>query len=292
MSETAYLLGKRTVDDRALNRRVHDRFERALAAMDRPLDIIEVGAGPGTMPWRLAQWESFPSTVTYTLVDREPTHLETARERLPAWLADEGYVIDTAPADGDILAIRDGHSLTIRTNLTDAFSLETSADVVIASAFLDLVDLDEALAHFEEVLAPDGLLYAPITFDGLTGFVPEHEVDPRIEHLYHQHMRDRDQPGGPHAGRQLLGAIPDRGGEILAAGSSDWLLRPQRGSYPAEEKQVLDELLGTIHTAVSTYCPDELDPATLEEWYQHRRGQVEAGELTFLAHNLDLLARL
>lgn len=358
MADSTYLTAKRTVDARALNRRVFDRFvseltdfseaeersERGEGGRKRAVRILEVGAGTGTMVARLAEWNALPAHTVYRAVDRERTHVECARERVPEWLEAAGYDVEideqgddgNAPGEddrtGNALADRlwslhasNGETrLTVSFEVGDAFDVEDEVDTIIACAFLDLVDLPDAVRKLFDLLVEGGLLYAPITFDGVTGFVPTHPLDNRIERYYHRHMELRDQPGGPRAGRRLVESVPEAGGELLAAGGSDWLVRPVDGTYPHDERLVLSHLLSTITGAVSTMVAgefepisDELDPAdsnadettaepldvadsvfdvdpfdqeALDGWRSLRREQLEAGQLTFLAHNLDVLA--
>lgn len=174
----------------------------------------------------------------------------------------------------------------------------------MACAFFDLVDLPAGAVALFELLREGGLLYAPITFDGVTGFVPAHPLDEQIEHCYHRHMELRDQPGDPNAGRTLLESISEAGGELLATGGADWLVRPTDGVYPHDERLVLDSLLSTITESVAAVTSGEpgpefsanhagseaLDTGELEQWASLRREQLDSGQLLFLAHNLDVLA--
>ena len=69
-----YLAAKVTVDDRALNRPVWERLVAALPvseALGRPLQVLEVGAGIGTMVERLLAWLP-PRGLAYTALDALP----------------------------------------------------------------------------------------------------------------------------------------------------------------------------------------------------------------------------
>ena len=74
---TRYLASKRTVDDRALNRHVWQTLADAVAGelpRDRPLRVLEVGAGIGTMVDRCVEWGLFARSgfdVSYTAIDSE-----------------------------------------------------------------------------------------------------------------------------------------------------------------------------------------------------------------------------
>ena len=308
-----YLAAKRSVDERALNRRVRDRFLSELAdrhrgtdrgTVDDPVRIVEVGAGIGAMVHRLAQWGSLPSSVTYRGVDVDERCIAAARDRVPAWLAAEGYDVDRR--DGTVVARADGgpnrdeRRLAVSFEVADAFSIVDDADAVIAAAFLDLVDLERALGHLRDLLRDGGLLYAPITFDGGTTFGPAHPLDDRIERLYHHHMDEiREQPGSSTAGRELLESTSRAGAddasdaafEVLAAGSADWVIRPRNGGYPADERTVLAFVLETIADALVDYPPGTLEPAALEQWLETRRSQLADDRLGLVVHHLDVVAR-
>ncbi|RQG95995.1 class I SAM-dependent methyltransferase [Natrarchaeobius chitinivorans] len=337
-SMQSYLEAKRTVDDRALNRRVFEQFTAELAEIDEPVRVTEFGCGVGTMVSRLVEWECLPTRTRYHAIDRDPESVVAARKRLPDRLEAAGYRIVDGSDVPEAERREDGLETTVdarsrdrRIDLSlevaDALSTATgddgdrstgpepddarsrvsgsddarsrgtgTADAVIAAAFLDVVDLDRALDAASTRLEPGGLLYAPITFDGATGFAPPHPLDERIERLYHRHMDDvRDRDGGSTTGRQLLSALPANGFELLATGGSDWIVRPrsgESGGYPATEQVFLEAILETIDDALAAYPATVLDPSDRTTWVSTRRRQLEAAELSFVSHHLDVLARL
>ncbi|SDX89229.1 class I SAM-dependent methyltransferase [Halopenitus persicus] len=291
MSDPDYLTAKRTVDDRALNARVFDAFVTALreAAADGPVSVLDVGAGTGTMVVRLAERGVLPSRVTYRMVDRDPAHVAAARTHVPERLAAAGYRIE-ADEEG-IVATRDGDRLTVRFEAADAFAIDASADVCIAMAVLDLMDPSPALEGLTSHLVPGGVLYAPIVFDGGTGFLPAHPDDPAIERAYHRHMAEVRDGGGPRVGRRLPSTASDVGGEVVDVGGSTQVIRPRNGSYPAREDVVLSRLLETVTEAVREVPDGAVTPETIDEWLAVRRDQLDRARLSFVAHNLDVLVR-
>ncbi|MFT4910231.1 MAG: hypothetical protein ACI9TI_001401, partial [Natronomonas sp.] len=69
-----YLRAKRTVDDRALDRRLvgilRDRLAERADAGEGPIRVLEVGAGIGTMPARLLEWDVLPpGEIRYVALD-------------------------------------------------------------------------------------------------------------------------------------------------------------------------------------------------------------------------------
>lgn len=295
-----FLTAKRTVEDRALNQRVWDRFvadlaERAADGSD-PVRIVEIGSGTGSMIARLADWEALPPTVSYRAIDLDADTVDIARKQLPEWLRAAGYTVDEQC--DPIRAHRTDSDSTERTievllETGDGFAIDDTADAVIAAAVLDLVDLESAVEDLKGILAADGLLYAPVTFNGHTSLIPRDPLDNRIERLYHRHMDEvREQPGGSRAGQQLVDTLPAAGYTVLEAGGADWIVRPVDGVYPAAESTVIEHLLSTIDGALADYPADVIDPETRTAWVERRREQLARGELTLVAHHLDVLARL
>lgn len=168
-------------------------------------------------------------------------------------------------------------------------------DVIIAHAFLDLVDLPTVLPGLIGLLRPGGYLYLTHNFDGETIFEPPFEPDlqARLLQLYHASMDQRrvnGQPSGDsRTGRRLLSRLREAGLPVLAAGSSDWVLYPGEGGYTVEEQFFLETILNTI--ADSLAGSPQLDPADLQRWLSDRREQAAASRLVYIAHQLDILAQ-
>jgi SAM-dependent methyltransferase len=269
-ADPRYLDAKRTVDARARDRRVRDRL---LAELPAEPTVVEAGAGTGVTVDLLAEWGVDGGR--YRGVDRSPEVLATARERLRGaegvTETDEGFRVgerDVRFERGDALTALPG----------------ADADLLVAQAFLDLVPLSEAFDAAAAALAPGGLLYAPITFDGGTYFQPDHPDDEAITAAYHDHIDA--QPGrDARAGRHAIDALHRRPGTLLAVGASDWVVRPHSGEYPADERFFLETILGFVESAVG-------DHPAAAEWLRTRRAQLSAGELTYVAHQCDLLYRV
>ena len=284
-----YLAAKRTVDDRALDRRVLDRLTAELADRGggQDLRVLDVGAGIGTMLERLLERDVLPGSVEYTLVDSREANVETARERLPRWADEAGH--ETTDTDDGLRIEGDGRAVEIAFVVADAFEYAATGtwDLLVGQAFLDLFDAKSALDALLAALAPGGLYYFPITFDGDTVFEPPVGfIDDRIERAYHDHI---DDGGDSHAGRHLLA----RAGEIsdvLAAGSSDWVVHPSEGGYPADESFFLAYIIETVAGALEEV--DAIETESLADWTATRHRQRERGELVYIAHQLDVLGRV
>ncbi|NUM46455.1 MAG: methyltransferase domain-containing protein [Anaerolineales bacterium] len=315
-----YLAAKKPIDDRALNRHVWDTMTRALSSAypNAPLRLLEVGCGIGTMYERLLEWnltksahpersgDSFPSQniptptqsrdavpFAYTGIDSSPENISTAQKRFA--LPPAAHHASRIPP----------HFL-----LADLYALPPtiasgSFDLLLAHAVLDLLDLSRALPHLLSYLRPGGVFYFTLNFDGETIFQPEHPLDPLILALYHRTMDERltapptgdnDAPGDAtpsgdsRTGRHLFAHLKNAGADLLAVGSSDWVVFPSADGYPGDEAYFLHHILHFFEESLTGH--PELTEAQLSAWLALRRTQIEQGALIFLAHQLDFAGRV
>ena len=276
-SFTRYLAAKKSVDDRALNEHIWQTLAKALP--QKPLQILEIGAGIGTMIERTIERQLFGEDVSYTAIDAQTANINEARQRLR-----------TAP-----------ESFTIQLEAIDLFDFTAREqgkrrwDLLIAHAFLDLVDLAQTLPILFSLLKPGGHFYFTLNFDGGTIFQPliDPDIDPNIISLYHRTMDERiidgRSSGDSHTGRKLFSKMQLAGGEILAAGSSDWVVFAGKDGYPADETYFLHFIIHTMQQALEGH--PQLDRSLFAAWIAQRHAQIEAGTLVYIAHQLDFLGR-
>ena len=289
-----YLRAKRTVDDRALDRRTVELLAEGLAARaedtDGPLRILEIGAGIGTMLARLVEWDILPAgEIRYTAVDIGAENVETLPDYLREW-AEEGPLSVT---DNTPLSLV-GPDRRIEVEAVRAEAVGYAADVegydlLIGAALLDILER-EGLPRLLGALAPGGCYYFPITFDGATRFRPSHPADRTVEAHYHDHM-DAKPGGDSRAGDAVLTRLQRmEGARLSAAAGSDWVVRPVDGAYPGDEAYFLRHILDTVEEAVGEITDGEF--AVLDSWLARRREQLAAAELLYATHQLDFLGRV
>jgi len=294
-----YLAAKKSVDDRALNRNLLQRLADHLPATspDNPLHVLEVAAGIGTMLERLLEWQILDN-VTYTAIDLQPDYIAAAARRLPRWAKSRGFQVQ--PLTGSsFLFQRGSQRVTLKLETVDVFEFvrreqgQQQWDLLIAHAFLDLVNLPSLLPGLFALLKADGLAYFTINFDGETILLPA--IDPAQDNalieLYHRLMdepRIDGQPvGGSQTGRQLFRHITAAGAEIIDAGSSDWVVFPGPDGYPHQEAFFLHCIIDTIAAALHQNIAADIQP-----WLARRHAQIERHELVYIAHQLDFLGRI
>ena len=276
-----YLEAKRTVDDRALNVRVWDRLRTELLVFqeDRtsPLNVLEIGGGVGTMVERL-RYAAMLGPCEYTLLDSDPEMIDAAEIRLTR-----------------------SPEMDIHFEIADAFEYladpgqQGSRDLIVANAVLDLTDLNQSLPVLMNALKPGGLLYSSINYDGMTTFAPaiDEWLDTQIERLYNRSMNKRrsdgTEPIGSRCGRELIPALREFGAQVLEAGSSDWVVFADHNGYHADEEYFLRHILGFVEDELVGHV--ELDRESFASWLAKRYFQVRTGELVYIAHQIDVLAR-
>lgn len=302
-----YLEAKRTVDERALDGRVRRALLDALPERPR---VFEAGCGTGATVPRLLEWGIEPDR--YVGVDRDAGVVAFARDVRPAELRRRGYdVAETtgaagraAETDPTAMGFRLGDA-TFEFRVGDALEAAGdhagTVDLLVAQAFADLVPLADLLAAVEHALAPGGLAYLPITFDGGTVFQPDHPADDAVVAAYHDHI-DATAGRDSRAGRHLAARLQDGTGTLLAMGASDWVVRPRvearstavegesegDSRYPADEAHFLATILNFVEAALEER-DESIDGA--DGWLATRRRQLRDGELLYVAHQYDLLYR-
>ena len=294
-----YLAAKKSIDDRSLNLRVWDSLARALPST-RPMDVLELGAGIGSMVQRVIE-RGLLTDCRYRAVDLEAGNVGEALRRLPAWALERGLSVEEM-GEGGLRFLGAGTSMDLSfeaANVVDVLKkpdIRGAYDLVIAQAFLDLVDLDNVLPLIGASLKPGGLIYLCINFDGGTIFAPiiDGELDARIEALYHRTMDERvdngKASGDSRTGRRLFSGLRRIGAQVLDAGPSDWVVYPGVDGYSGDDDIFLHAIIDTVQRALQS--SQELSRETLDEWSRARHSQVEARELVYIAHQLDVLARV
>jgi SAM-dependent methyltransferase len=295
---TRYLAAKRSVDDRALNRHVWRSLVSALPAAAPPR-VVEVGTGIGTMVERIVEW-GLLTTGQVTAIDAEAVNIAAAERRLAAWAAGRALAVAT-PAAGRLLLGDPARPLALELEAIDLFAFidrergRRAWDLLIAHAFLDLMDIPATLAGLVTLVEPGGLLYLTVNFDG--GTILQPEIDPAfddlIEAFYHRTMDERITAGRPsgdsRSGRHLFGHLRAAGLEVLDAGSSDWVVFAGSAGYPADEAYFLHFIVETMRGALAGQ--PALPADRFADWITRRHAQIEQGELVYIAHQLDFLAR-
>ncbi|KAB7514131.1 SAM-dependent methyltransferase [Halosegnis rubeus] len=253
-----YLTAKHSVDERARNDRVRRRLLAELPATPR---VVEWGPGVGLSVPTLTEWTSLDS---YHGVETDPRLAAFARSLVSR-----------------LFARREAELSEMQFTVGDALATETEpCDLLYAQSFFDLVSTAGALDAVEERVAAGGVAYAPLTFDGKTTFLPRHHDDETVLGAFHDTIDATD--GQSRAATTLIDALGERDATVLAVGSSDWMVRPHAGEYPADERYFLSSILDIIEDALGEHAAG---------WLAARRAQLAEDRLTYVANNHDVVWR-
>lgn len=299
-SSEKYLASKKAVDDESLNREVWNALDKRLKSMksDGAFQILEIGAGIGSMIERAVEWNLLPSETSYTAVEIDEGKVETGKKKLQNFAEERDYCVKQNK--DDIILKKSSKRFTINFKKADAFEVVDENpkryNLLIAHAFLDLVDLDKALPKLLSALEEDGLFYFPITFDGVTTFRPhlDNSLESKIERVYHGDMDNKNQKGimggSSITGRRLMEELLSFNYEIIRAGSSDWIVYPGKGGYGDDLAYFLHHIVHLVMKCVER--SEETLAGEVQNWAEIRHRQIENEELIYIAHQLDILGKV
>ena len=298
-----FLCAKRTVDDRAFNRGVLDAVRREVhpGTREKPTRVLELGAGAGSMIARFVDL-GLVSYAMYTAIDSEPGLIASMHQGLADWARERGHRFSGSDSgvllEGGSPHAPDGFRVVVRPVRADVVSDELTGgpwDLLVAHAFLDLVDVRLLLPKMWGQLSEEATFLFTINYDGETVLLPsiDAELEQRLFALYNLSMDRRTIDGRPsgdsRAGRSLFSHLSASGARVLAAGASDWVVHPIDGAYPADEDVFLRHILNTIDLELRDH--PELDRERFRGWVAARHRQIDQGELVLISRNLDFFGK-
>ena len=306
----AYLDAKFAVDSASLNAALYERFCALLLEHPDPR-ILDLGTGSGAMLRRILKLP-LRGEVELSGLDQEVETLDVGWNRLQQALAEGGYEVQQLlsaaagkPSRPQLRARKRGISVRIemiRGDLLEDRAIRRlgSYDCVTAHAVMDLLPLKPALQVIGSLLAPEGVFYATLNYDGQTVLLPEYEktgVERWLIQNYNRAMERRRKrgrkTGGAWSGRRLYQALVDLNFRILGVGSSDWNLFPASGCYTGDQQLFLGALLSMIAREGLEAAAGSrgIGRRSVLDWHRDRLQDVARGRLCLIVHQLDVLAR-
>ena len=254
---TAYWLALREPADREARHAGLGRQLRAFLDKRPRLRIVDLGAGTGANLRYLAPRLARPQH--WVLVERDASLLAQV-EPLPR--------VTITPLLHDLASELDGIGLQ-------------SADLVTASALLDLVSKPWLEALVAACHGTRALLYFALTVDGRISWSPEDTEDETVLAAFRRHQKG-DKGFGPALGpdaAQVAERLLQRAGYRVRAARSDWLLGTEQGA--------LQEALLDGQAIASEEAAPELD---VSGWHNRRMALIAKGHSQVRIGHRDLLA--
>lgn len=294
-----FLAAKYELDERSLNPIVRNVFEAALRSLVS-VRILDLGCGSGSTLRRILRADS-TANVDITAVDRDSSLLDIARATVIEDLEKRDFDIsfDISKNIGRIVAERHRQKITIQLQQADLRDFQPDQpgryDAVIAHALMDLLPASLMAKRIYHWLAPAGLFYASLNYDGGTTLFPQYAdltLEAAIMASYDQSMDrhlNNNPCGGAQSGRRLHTALMAAGYDVLAYGSSDWNITPYFGSYRDQDRLCLAALLDMIHDEAQRSGLFQV--SDIDAWYRHRLGQLQAASLGLIIHQIDMVGQ-
>jgi hypothetical protein len=231
-----------------------------------PLQVHDLGGGSGALGRWLAPRLAGPQR--WVVHDRDPALLALALADPPG-----------PAADGAPVSVQVSQSDITRLTADDL----AGADLVVASALLDLLTVDELAGMLDVCASLRCAVLLALSVDGQVALSPADPLDGRIAGAFNDHQR-RATPAGRLLGPDAVGAAVAQLGatntEVLAR-HSPWRLNGTQADLASAW------LRGWVGAAV------EQAPALAAEagpYLDRRLAQAAAGELAVTVDHVDLLA--
>jgi SAM-dependent methyltransferase len=238
---TEWLDLREAADARARNSDVANAVAARFTLRD-DLNVVDLGAGTGANLRATAPL--LPQRQTWTLVDRDASHLDAARRKLVTWA-------DSHTMDGDALELEKG-SRKIRLVVKsaelahDIASLVGDAQLVTASALFDLTSEAYIREFAKVVVAAKAAFYATLNYNGLQKWTPHRPSDNQVAAAFQRHQM-RDKGFGVAAGPLAASHLVDQfriNGYVALEGESPWRLE-------RTDRMLIEELVRGYAVAVT-----------------------------------------
>lgn len=247
----------------------------------QPLRIVDLGSGSGANPCHLAP--RLPGPQQWLLIDHDATLLATA--------------LDACTALHD----RTGGAASVRAHRADLGELDArtlaGADLVCASALLDLVEATWLDRLADACASAGSALLVTLSVDGSWRFVPEVATtaapspidagdDDFVRAAFNDHQR-RDKGLGPALGPDAAPTLAAR----LEAGSFRVHLAPSLWRLTLAEPAQAALARALIDGWRDAACAQRPDSRTrIEAWHARRRADCDQGGDTLEVGHIDLFA--
>ncbi len=248
------------IDQRSRNPDILAAIERYFSTRES-VTAIDLASGRGSIVRALSP--RLPALQDWHLIDDEPALLRDATCAGTGTIHTQSRLANLAEAIEDVLAI--------------------DADLVVSSAFIDLVS-DAWLDRLVRSAAARRLpVYLAMSYDGEVACDPRHPLDDAVSAAFDRHQQ-RDKGFGPALG-PLAGAAAARklaaAGYEVTRGRADWRLA-------STECDVQRMMVEGWFAAVSEL--EMLDLPALTRWRDQRLAWVAEGRVTMTVGHLDIWA--
>jgi hypothetical protein len=254
-----WLALREPADIRARNAEVLQRVAHYCSGIERPR-IVDLAAGTGSTYRAMAA--HLPPGQVWRLCDYDAGLLAEAKKLLP--------------------------EAAIETMQVDLFkdlgmALDPRPDLVVTSAFLDLVSGDWLDRLIAELAARKLPFYAALSYDGRAACDPPHRGDKAVIEGVNRHQKT-DKGFGPALGPDAAVEAATRlraAGFAVAEGRSDWQFTQQEGLV---QSMIIDGW------AQAAYEIEAVEDELLSDWAGFHMTRIADGNARIMVGHIDLFA--
>lgn len=227
------------------------------------ISVVDLACGTGST-FRTVSMH-LPARQSWRLVDNDLSLLARAKpSALPA-----GVNVVTVPIDLN-------HDLE--------FALDGHIDLVVTSAFLDLVSAEWIERFTVECAARNLPVYAALSYDGRVSCEPPDSFDSEIVAAVNRHQMT-DKGFGPALGPKAAADTIERLQRLeykVVQGRSDW-------TFAARDKEIQTEIASGW--AAAAQQAGKLKSADVAGWLARKRAAIAAGHSAMRVGHVDFFAR-
>ena len=246
------------VDQRSRSGVILGAIERYFQKSDR-VSAIDLASGRGSMIRALTS--RLPKRQVWYAIDDEPVLLRDAELTRTGTIQIQSRLVNLVE------------------NLEDVLS--TAADLVVTSAFIDLVSDRWLNQLVHGTMARSLPVYLGMSYDGRVMCSPRHDLDDVVIAAFARHQR-RDKGFGPALGPEAGDVAADKFGEAgyeVTVERADWHLT-------VEERDLQSMMVAGWYAAVTEL--NELEPHALNAWHEQRLAWIADGRSTMTVGHLDI----
>lgn len=267
----------------ALRRAFLDKLCDRAAALDRPLRILEIGAGRGDqMKWMIEALRRASIALHYDALEPDPTNRSVVEEKVCQIEKGSDSIIKVLP-----IKFFDHYRNISQKNKSGTY------DVVMARSVIDLMPVDKMLSKIKNIANKNITVYTPLTFAMTTRLAPSapknvEPIEKRIIENYHHSIQEKTNLNlGQYPSHEVVNWA-NRIGLSVMVRASDWAIVPSKQAYSGDEAYALQSILAFVYDEAkeSGVVPE----GALDRWWSARHEMLRESRLIYTANQFDILA--
>ena len=310
--ENPYLdFWKKDLDDTAINKSVLNTLLDRNKVVNR---ILDIGTGSGVQIRRNIELGLLDNHGLIIGIDVNKEDLIRSLSSFEMWSKKHQFELkrsNDSTAIHHFVLSKDNIRYTIMLYEESVYDLGTSKSkikgnfpLITGLSLLEHTDMKRALLSIKKVMTKKGLLYLVINYDQHSVFGPtaidKYGFESNLMQLFNYAGIDFQFKGGVGVGNSHCGSLlPEfckkAGYEVLAYGSSDWIiLSGNVKDYSKYKKNVLEFFVNAFYNVLINASNDtkkkfNVSDKQIEEWHNLRVKQLKSGKLYYSCIQKDIL---